>query len=52
MNMFFLVIMAAVNFTSIVVRLAEGAPWTEVIFWGALVLWGVCNGLWIQENLT
>jgi archaellum biogenesis protein FlaJ (TadC family) len=52
MNTFLLIIMTVFNISSIIVRLVKGDPPSDLIFWGALFLWGVCAGLWLEKNLS
>jgi archaellum biogenesis protein FlaJ (TadC family) len=51
MNTILLIIMTVFNISSIIVRLVAGDPLSNLIFWAALFLWGLCAGLWLQTNL-
>jgi hypothetical protein len=51
-NSLLLIVMTVFNVSSIVIRLADKSPLEDIIFWGALFLWGVCAGLWLEKNLS
>jgi archaellum biogenesis protein FlaJ (TadC family) len=50
-NTIFLVVMTAVNIPNAVIKISNGTPWIDTIFWGALFLWGSCLGMWLEKRL-
>lgn len=52
MNNILLILMTVINPLNAGIRISDGASATDIIFWGALFLWGVCAGLWAQKNLS
>jgi hypothetical protein len=51
-NSLLLIVMTVFNVFSIIGRLANKSPLEDIIFWGALFLWGICLGLWAEKNLS